>query len=425
MSDQEFTRRKFLNATAKGGIVLGAGAVAFSGATWLPRLLNKAGKEAVAADRLGELARSSPVAKFWISTESQDVSCSDCHQPELSDCHPDVIPTDMKSHKHAETIIQCCLCAQVCLIKEGKRGICRTRMNVNGELRSLVYGRPVSIHVDPIEKKPLFHFLPGSNAFSLATAGCPLHCKFCQNWELSQMNPEDYDSPYYEPSSIVEAAESRNAPVIAFTYNEPTVFTEYLLDIARLGKNEGVRSVLISCGFMREEPLKEMCDSLDAIKIDLKGFSEDFYEKVCSAELKPILRSIKQIADSGTHLEIVNLVVPSLNDSDKMLRELAKWIVGEVGPDVPVHYTRFHPDYQLLNLSPTPVATLERARQIALDEGIHYPFVGNVPGHRGNSTYCSKCGKAVIERTGFFVTGMHMRDGKCEFCEEPIAGVWS
>jgi pyruvate formate lyase activating enzyme len=296
---------------------------------------------------------------------------------------------------------------------------------VAGTLRSLSYGRPITIHVDPIEKKPFYHFLPGSQAFSLATAGCPLRCKFCQNWEISQARPEDFDSNFVPPERVVAATQAREAPVIAFTYNEPTVFTEYLTDIARLGREQGLRSVLISCGFMTAAPLTEMCDCLDAIKIDLKGFSEGFYRNVSSAELAPVLRSIQQVARSETtHLELVNLVLPTLNDADPMLTELAKWVMGELGPDVPVHFTRFHPDYQMLNLPPTPVATLERARQIALDQGINYAFVGNVPGHPGNHTYCPGCGEVVIKRQGFLVLNQALNDGQCRFCQHPVAGVW-
>jgi pyruvate formate lyase activating enzyme len=299
------------------------------------------------------------------------------------------------------------------------------RANVEGELRSLVYGRPISVHVDPIEKKPFYHFLPGRRAYSLGTAGCPLRCKFCQNWEISQATPEDHDVAYVSPVRIVRGARRKHSAVIAFTYNEPTVFTEYLTDVARLARPEGLRSVLVSCGFMQEAPLTEMCETLDAIKIDLKGFSRDFYETVCGAELDPVLRSIRQIARSRAHLEIVNLVVPTLNDSDGMLRELANWVVGEAGPDVPVHFTRFHPDFRLRNLPPTPIATLERARAIAVDAGIRYAYVGNVPGHPGNNTYCPQCGEIVIERRGFFVETMNMRDGRCRSCEERIAGIWS
>jgi pyruvate formate lyase activating enzyme len=288
-----------------------------------------------------------------------------------------------------------------------------------------VYGRPIATQVDPIEKKPLYHFLPGSAAFSLATAGCPLRCKFCQNWQLSQASPEDYDVPYVSPAQIAASAVSRHAPVVAFTYNEPTVFTEYLLDIAAEGRKRGLRSVMISCGFMNEAPLADMCRALDAIKIDLKGFSESFYRDVSSAALAPVLRSIGQIAKSGTHLEIVNLVVPTLNDSEKMMDELASWVLREAGPDVPIHFTRFHPDYQLLNLPPTPEKTLERAREIAMDRGLRYAYVGNVPGHPGNHTYCPGCRKIVIRRQNFFVDELHVKDGRCEYCRTPIAGVWA
>ena len=303
-------------------------------------------------------------------------------------------------------------------------GRCRARANVDGELRSLVYGRPVAVHVDPIEKKPFYHFLPGSSAFSLATTGCPLRCRFCQNWELSQASPEDYDVPYVAPGDLARDAERRQARVVAFTYNEPTVFVEYLLDIARAARTRGLRTALVSCGFMNEAPLADMCQALDAIKIDLKGFSEEFYRDVSGASLKPVLRSIRQVAKSGVHLEIVNLVVPTLNDSDRSLQELARWVAGEVGLDVPVHFTRFHPDYQLRNLPPTPVATLERARAIAQEAGLRYAYVGNVPGHPGNDTYCPRCGKAVVRRQSFFVTEVRLSNGRCRFCGEHVAGVW-
>lgn len=350
---------------------------------------------------LDDLVRSAPRARYWTPITIKGSSAPD-----------------------EETIVKCLLCANGCAISNGQRGRCRTRLNVNGELRSLVYGRPISIHIDPIEKKPLYHYLPGAAAFSLATAGCPLTCKFCQNWEISQSSPEDHPVSYTQPAKIVAEAHTRKAPVIAFTYNEPTVFMEYLTDISREAKKQGIRCVMISCGFMNEKPLAEMCNVLDAIKIDLKGFSEDFYRTACGAKLQPVLKSIQQIARSNVHLEIVNLVVPTLNDSDKMMRGLINWILGEVGPDVPVHFSRFHPDYQLQNLPPTPVATLERARSMALAQGMHYPYVGNVPGHPGDHTYCPTCKKAVIKRQGFFITEMHIKDGCCKFCKRKIDGVW-
>jgi pyruvate formate lyase activating enzyme len=402
------TRRRFLELAAQS--VAAAAVLACPG-------LRAAPASPLDSTRRKIVPESAPVARYWISSNTAGVDCLSCHAAE------DDVDGDL--FDHGDAVVKCTLCAQRCVIREGDRGRCRARMNVGGELRSLVYGRPVSVHVDPIEKKPFYHFLPGTAAFSLATAGCPLHCKFCQNWEISQARPEDFDGDFVPPENIVKASVTRNAPVIAFTYNEPTVFMEYLTDIARIARKDDISCVMISCGFMNEKPLDEMCSCLDAIKIDLKGYNKEFYRRVCGAELDPVLRSIKHVARSGIHLEIVNLVVPTLNDSDEMLTELSKWVVGEVGPDVPVHFTRFHPDYQMLNLPPTPVATLERAYEIARAQGMNYPFVGNVPGHPGNNTYCPQCGEAVITRKGFFVSNMHLKNGKCTGCGETIAGVWA
>jgi len=369
-----------------------------------------------ALQALGLDGPGAPRARYWATASTPGIDCLACHL--RSDK-----PLDSQ-HRHNPTTVTCLLCAQGCQIAVGKRGKCRARANVGGELRSLVYGRPVTTNVDPIEKKPFYHFLPGAAAFSLATAGCPLRCRFCQNWEISQASPEDFEAPYVGPAEIVSQAGSKRARIIAFTYNEPTVFTEYMVDIARAARARGLQSVLVSCGFMNEAPLAEMCQALDAIKIDLKGFSDEFYRNVSGAALAPVLRSIRQVARSGVHLEIVNLVVPTLNDSERALVELVKWVAGEVGPDVPVHFTRFHPDYQLLNLPPTPVATLERARAAAIEAGLRYAYVGNVPGHPGNHTYCPKCAKVVVERRGFFVTSLQVTAGRCGFCGQKIAGVW-
>ena len=416
MRSRNFTRRDFLDLVIKGGLAVGAGGLAFRFPDWLCRVLQSR-PDTELAGQLDELIENAPEARFWISATSPKADCTVCHDADSLD--------GQVFYNHSEATVRCMLCAQECSIPEGERGLCHARINYRGTLRSLVYGHPVSIHVDPVEKKPFYHFLPGTAAYSLATAGCPLRCKFCQNWEISQMSPEDYVTPYMSPDSIVTSARKDSTPVIAFTYNEPTVFAEYLLDIAELAREKGIRCVLISCGYMNPDPLREMCGLLDAIKIDLKGFSEDFYRTVCGAELKPVLRSIRQVAESGTHLEIVNLVVPGLNDSEEILKELSKWVVGEVGPDVPVHFTRFHPDYKMLNLSPTPIASLERARDAALAEGLKYPFVGNVPGHSGNHTYCPKCSRIVVQRTGFFVQVVHISKGRCEYCGERISVVWS
>jgi pyruvate formate lyase activating enzyme len=366
-----------------------------------------------------DLLLTAPKARYWISAAAPGVNCLQCHNPK------DKLGDPQHHSRGKEPAVKCLLCAQTCVIASGERGKCRARMNVKGELRSLVYGRPMATHVDPIEKKPFYHFLPGSQAYSMSTSGCPLRCKFCQNWQISQARPEDYDTPFISPASILSPEVSGTVPVIAFTYNEPTVFAEYLMDIARLARKQKRRSVMVSCGFMNPEPLAEMCSVLDAIKIDLKGFDEGFYRNVSSAELQPVLRSIKQVARSGIHLEIVNLVVPTLNDSDKMLQALVSWVAGEIGPDVPIHFTAFHPDYQLLNLPPTPIKTLERARNFALAKGMHYPYAGNVPDHPGNHTYCPGCNKIVIRRTGFFVVENNLAAGRCKFCNRAIAGVWA
>ncbi|HVP38335.1 MAG TPA: AmmeMemoRadiSam system radical SAM enzyme [Candidatus Saccharimonadales bacterium] len=411
MSEPSLSRREFLLRAAAG-----CGAL-LAGESLLPTLRGWPGLllGAVQAAPLDRLIRDAPRARYWTSTAA--AGCAGCHP--AGSLAPGARPA------HRRVLVRCQLCARNCTLAEGERGACRARIHVQGELRSLVYGRPITIHVDPIEKKPFFHFLPGASAFSLATSGCPLRCKFCQNWEISQARPEDYDATPQAPAELARAAAGQDAPVIAFTYNEPTVFTEYLTDIARAARPLGRRSVLVSCGFMNEAPLAEMCGVLDAIKIDLKGFSEDFYREVCGAELQPVLRSIRQVARSRTHLELVNLVVPTLNDSPRMLTELSKWVVGEAGPDVPIHFTRFYPDYQLPNLEPTPVASLERARDIAMRQGVHFAYVGNVPGHPGNNTYCPGCGKPVVERDGLFVTGLHLKGGRCAYCGRVIPGVWS
>ncbi len=401
------TRREFLRAAGRLAPVLGAAALAAP--AW-PRAASAGG-------RLEEILRTAPRARYWTSTVLSGADCGACHGSDAS--------VRGRRHAHDPNAVKCLLCHHRCAIKAGDRGRCRARMNVGGELRSLVYGRPLAVHVDPIEKKPFYHFLPGAAAFSLGTAGCPLRCRFCQNWQLSQSEPEDNATEFTPAARVVEAAASRKAPVIAFTYNEPTVQVEYLVDAAREAKTRGIRSAIVSCGFMNEAPLAEMCGLLSAVKIDLKGFSPDFYREVCRAELAPVLRSIKQAAKSGVHLEIVNLVVPTLNDSGRMLEGLAEWVVGEAGPDVPVHFTRFHPDYQLLNLPPTPVATLERARETAMKKGIRFAYVGNVPGHPGNNTCCPGCGKVVIERSGFFVTHRRMEGGRCASCRRVIPGVWA
>lgn len=388
---------------------MGAGA-ALSGSPLLGR--------AMAASMSLDLESTAPLARYWAgaSSATDPSQCQACH-----DAGAALLP----GHIHARATVKCLLCARACRIEPGDRGECQARANVGGSLRSLGYGRPTARHVDPIEKKPFYHFLPGSRAYSLSTTGCPLHCRFCQNWTLSQARPEDVPFLPLTPQALVEDAVARGAPVIAFTYNEPTVFVEYLLDIAALARPQGIRSVVVSCGYMNEGPLADICAAVDAIKFDLKGFSEDFYEKVSGASLAPVVRSIRQVRRCGVHLELVNLVVPTLNDPEPMVRDLCRFVADELGPDVPVHFTRFHPDYQLTHLPPTPVPTLERARAAALDAGLRYAYVGNVPGHPMNHTYCPGCGAIAIERQGFFVQALRVTDGRCQACGTPVAGVWA
>ena len=384
---------RILQALARLAPVLGGSGLILSEPALLRALPDILDGAAFAGERTDELIRDAPRARFWSAAA--------------------------KGH------VQCHLCARGCLLAEGQRGLCRSRMNAGGEMKSLVYGRPVSVHVDPIEKKPFYHFLPGSQAYSIGTTGCPLRCKFCQNWQTSQASPEDFRVRFTPPGDVVESVRSRKAPVIAYTYNEPLVFTEYLLDIASAARLRGIRSVMVTCGFMAQAALAEMCKALDAVKVDLKGYSESFYRDACGAELKPVLRTIKQIAKSRVHLEIVNLVVPTLNDADRMIADLCDWVMGELGPDVPLHFSRFRPDYQMPHLPPTPTATLERARSFAMARGLRYVYVGNVPGHPGNNTLCPSCKKEVIRRTLFFVEGSNIKNGKCGYCGKRIAGVFA
>jgi pyruvate formate lyase activating enzyme len=414
MNDKILSRRLFIKSLSQYGVALGGCSLFITRASGLEKLTMHMNSK-ILGDYKDELYRDAPLARYWTSTILKNADCTACHSAK---------EIKTKVYNHNERTVKCLLCAQGCLIKQNEHGRCRGRINLNGELHSLVYGRPISIHIDPIEKKPFYHFLPGSEAYSLATAGCPLSCLFCQNWEISQSSPENNQVKFTQPKEIVNNTRQSKVPIIAFTYNEPTTFFEYMVDIAQDAKIQNIRSVLVSCGFMNEEPLKELCTVLDAIKIDLKGYSEDFYKKVCSASLAPVLRSIKQIAKSKTHLEIVNLVVPTLNDSDKLISGLVNWIVNEAGQDIPIHFTRFHPDYKMLNLPPTPIATLERARDLAMSRGIHYAFVGNVPGHEGNNSYCPSCHKVIIKRSSFFVTENNVHNGQCRYCKTSIAGVW-
>ncbi len=320
--------------------------------------------------------------------------------------------------------VRCELCPRLCALSDGQRGECNVRENHGGVLYTLVYGRACAVHADPIEKKPLYHFLPGSLAFSIATAGCNLHCLYCQNWQISQRLPEEVESVELPPEHVASLSEENNCPVIAYTYSEPTVFYEYMLDTAKLGRSRGLRNVVISAGYISQAPLLKLCEAVDAIKIDFKGYSREFYRQVCSATLQPVLETMKTIHQQGVHLEIVTLVVPTLNDRPDQLRDLCRWIVDELGPDVPTHFSRFHPLYKLTHLPMTPVEALEEAQNIAMEQGIRYAYLGNVPGHPGDNTYCHRCGEMIVRRLGFSILENRIVEGKCAHCGQSIPGVW-
>ena len=325
--------------------------------------------------------------------------------------------------EHNEVV--CHICPRECRIGDMERGYCGTRENRGGVYYTLVYGLPCAVHVDPIEKKPLFHFLPGKDAFSIGTAGCNVNCKFCQNWDISQFRPEQTRNIDLPPDKVVAYAQESNAPVIAYTYSEPVIFFEYMYDAAKLGRASGLRSVMITGGHIKHDPLVEVCGQLDAIKVDLKAFSEKYYQDIVHGELKPVLETLVTIKKQGLWEEIVYLVVPTLNDSEREFKALCAWIMTNLGPDVPIHFTRFHPMYLLKNLPPTPISTLETAADIAGAAGLKYVYIGNVPGHRRENTICGSCGKLVIGRHGFYIKEMRLRNGNCEYCGKPVPGVWA
>ncbi|MCX5707168.1 MAG: AmmeMemoRadiSam system radical SAM enzyme [Candidatus Omnitrophica bacterium] len=327
--------------------------------------------------------------------------------------------------KLGEGKVQCQLCPRRCVIPDKGRGFCGVRENRGGILYTLVFAKPVAIHVDPIEKKPLFHFLPSSSAFSIATAGCNLRCKFCQNWEISQAKPEEVGYECLEPKDLVKRAKESGSKTIAFTYSEPTIFYEYMLETAKLAKAEGLKNVMHSNGYINEAPLRELAKYLDAANIDLKGFSDEFYLKLSEGSLAPVLKSLKVLKEEGVHIEITNLILPGFNDDPDLIRKMCLWIRDNLGSDTPLHFSRFFPMYKLVSLNPTPVEVLENARNIALECGLKYVYIGNVAGNRAENTYCPKCGKIVIERKGYFVVLDNLKDGQCKFCGEKIEGIWN
>jgi pyruvate formate lyase activating enzyme len=320
--------------------------------------------------------------------------------------------------------VQCLLCPRECVISDGKRGFCRNRENRGGTLYTLVYGRPAVVDIGPIEKAPFYHFIPGHFRLCLTCASCNLRCKHCQNWHLSQKSFEELNHYSYSPSEIVQQAKDHKLFSVSFTYTEPTVYYEYLYDISVIAKQMGLKTSIVSNGYINREPLLKLLTVLDAVKIDLKGFSEEFYKEVCSATLKPVLESLLTVKKEKVWLEIVNLVIPTLNDHSEMIDDMCRWIKDNLGQDVPLHFTRFFPNYKLTHLSPTSISTLESAYEIAKKNGLRYVYIGNVPGHIYNSTFCPFCNRKVIHRTQFDILKMNVVNGKCKFCDSLLQGKW-
>jgi len=320
--------------------------------------------------------------------------------------------------------VRCDLCPHKCVIEEGRGGFCRVRENRDGKLYSLVYGKPCAVNIGPIEKAPLYHFIPGHRRLTIATMGCNLSCKHCQNWHISQISPAEISHYTLSPEEVVKHAKRLGVNSISFTYTEPTIFYEYMYSIATLARKRGLRTSVVSNGFISPEPLRKLIKVLDAVKIDLKAFTERFYYEICSAELAPVLKTLQVLKEEGIFFEIVNLIIPTLNDNPDEIEKMCLWIKENLGEDVPVHFSRFTPAYRLTRLPATPVETLEEAVRIGQRVGLKYVYIGNVPGHRYSSTYCPGCGEKLIHRIHFSVLSNSIEDGKCGYCGHKIPGIW-
>ncbi|MEW6063206.1 MAG: AmmeMemoRadiSam system radical SAM enzyme [Nanoarchaeota archaeon] len=333
--------------------------------------------------------------------------------------------------------VQCTACSWYCKIDENKFGICGIRQNLKGNLYLLVYGKAVAVHTDPMEKKPLFHFLPGKKIFSIGTIGCNFACNFCQNWDISQAvrmlkekskeeltigKPTDYGQEL-SPKKIVDYVRKQNIPAIAFTYNEPAIFFEYAYDTVKLAKKYNIKTVFVSNGYESKEALQKINPYLDALNIDLKSFNEQFYLKTCKARLQPVLENIKRIYNMGFWLEITTLLIPGMNDSKDEVTKMAKFILS-ISKDIPWHLSAFHPDYKMTEVPETPHETLLKSYKIAKDIGLRYVYLGNVFDPEKESTYCPRCKSLLIKRMGYNIEIVNLKNGKCNICKEKIAGIW-
>jgi pyruvate formate lyase activating enzyme len=320
--------------------------------------------------------------------------------------------------------VKCGICPNECTLRPGETSVCRNRVNINDKLYSIAYGNPCAVHIDPIEKKPLFHFLPQSTAFSIATAGCNLACLNCQNWDISQTSPKKTKNYDMMPEKVVEGCQENECTSIAYTYSEPVSFYEYVYDTATLAHAKGVKNVFISNGYINEEPLKKLAPYLDAANINLKSFSDSIYLKLNAGKLQPILNTLKTLKENNVWLEITNLVIPSWTDDFEMIKQMCNWLVTNGFAENPMHFSRFLPLYKLTQLPETPLQTLLKARDIAEKAGLKYVYIGNIPSAGLENTKCPKCNKIVVERKGFSIEAMNIKNGNCTFCGTKINGVW-
>ncbi len=319
----------------------------------------------------------------------------------------------------------CLLCPNECTVKEGDLGDCRSRTTYKSRLYSIAYGNPCAVHIDPIEKKPLNHFLPASRCYSIASAGCNLACLNCQNWTISQVSPRETRNYDMMPEKVVEEAIRNNCESVAYTYSEPLTFYEYSYDTSKLARSKGIKNVLVSAGYINEKPLRELAKYTDAANIDLKSFKDSIYLKLNGGKLQPVLRTLKILKEEDVWLEITNLVIPGWTDDLDMIAEMCHWLMSNGFTDTPLHFSRFQPLYKLTQLPSTSVSILEKARNIALDAGLKFVYIGNVPGTTAENTYCPSCKKTVVERRGMVILNNYIVHNTCKFCGEKIAGVWN
>jgi len=337
----------------------------------------------------------------------------------------DVGLTEARYYRPIGNMVQCILCPEYCMLKDGEVGRCRVRLNKKRKLYSTVYGQPCSLALHPIEQGPIFHAYPGIRCFAIATAGCNLRCKYCQNWQMSQFGAHETKNYELLPKAAVQMALDNNCEAVVCTYTEPIVYAEYAMDIAKEAKHLGLKSVLVTAGYIDQEPMKEIGECFDIVRVDLKGFSDNFYEKIVGGRLQPVLMALETVYKTSAWVEVVTLLVPNFNDSEDEIFAMSKWIVEHLSPDVPVHLLRFFPAYKMRNFPPTPENILQLARKAARDAGLKFVYIGNWPGNNAEHTYCPNCKKRVIQRVSYLaVVENNIVDGKCKFCGTVIPGRW-